>query len=198
MRAMCGIALTLIAHAAMASAQSNGVERTFRALTDRPALPNTDGLSPQQVKDFLGPPAVTQVLRDNRIALSYATPDGPRTVYVGAQAVTTRPSPNRARRSATAASEQRASSPASDVAPAACDGILALGGVRTVTIRAPRSPVFSTPQIRQDPLRLFSPGTELPVVDRGGAWYVVRWQGDLGPQTGYLHCSDATVNGLTH
>jgi len=191
MRAICGIALTLIAQAALASPQSNGAERTFRAMTERPELPATDGLSPQQVKEFLGPPAVTQVLRDKRLALSYATPDGPRTIYVGGQMGAT--SPNPARRSATAASERRPSSSPGQVAPAACDGILALSGVRNITIRAPRSPVFSTPQIRQDPLRLFSPGTGLPVVEASGAWYVVRWQGDRGPQTGYLHCSDATV-----
>ena len=173
---------------AVTAIPASALVRTYQPMVERPDLPNIDGLTPAQVKIFLGPPAYTQVLRDKRLAWSYATPDGERTIYF-------KPESAASQRSKAAASSS--SPPTADIAPDACDGVVALTGVRSITVRSPRSPVFSTPQLRQDALRLFAARTVLPVLELDGPWYVVRWQGDRGPQAGYLHCSDATVYALT-
>jgi hypothetical protein len=152
----------------------------------RPPLPNLDGLTPDEVRDFIGPPFATQVLKDKRLAWSYATPDGVQTVYFRPEGVAdtagTRPAPTPAR-----------PQPAAALPPNGCDGLGARGPVASLMVVMPKTPAFVTPQIRQDAVTTFAPFTTLMSLGTSGAWYLVTFPGGRGPQSAYVHCTDVTV-----
>ena len=152
----------------------------------RPPLPNIDGLTPEEVSDFIGPPFATQVLKDKRLAWSYATPDGVQIVYFRPESATgtagTKPLPAPAR-----------PQPARPLPPNGCEGIVARWPVASVVVVMPKTPAFVTPQIRQDALTTFAPFTTLMSLGTSGAWYLVTFPGARGPQSGYVHCSDVTI-----
>lgn len=151
----------------------------------RPPLPNLDGLTPEEVSDFIGPPFSTQILKDKRLAWSYATPDGVQTVYFRPEGVAgtagTKPAPPGAK-------PQPATLP-----PNGCDGLVARGPVASLVVVMPKTPAFVTPQIRQDAVTTFAPFTTLMSLGTSGAWYLVTFQGGRGPQSAYVHCTDVTV-----
>lgn len=152
----------------------------------RPPLPNIDGLTPEEVSDFLGPPFAIQVLKDKRLAWSYATPDGVQIVYFRPESVTgitgTKPAPAPAR-----------PQPATPLPPNGCQGTVARGPVASLVVVMPRTPAFVTPQIRQDAVTTFAPFTTLLSLGTSGAWYLVTFQGARGPQSAYVHCTDVTI-----
>jgi hypothetical protein len=152
----------------------------------RPPLPNIDGLTPEDVREFLGPPFATQVLKDKRLAWSYATPDGVQVVYFRPESVTgtsgTRPAP-------AAAKPQ----PASSLPPNGCEGIVARGPVASLVVVMPKTPAFVTPQFREDAVTTFPPLTTLMSLGTSGAWYLVTFPGARGPQSAYVHCTDVTI-----
>ena len=156
----------------------------------RPPLPNIDGLTPEDVREFLGPPFAIQMLKDQRLAWSYATPDGVQIVYFKPESATgtagTRPAPARP----PAAPKPQTAPP---MPPSGCDGIVARGPVASLLVVMPKTPAFVTPQIRQDAVTTFAPFTMLRSLGTSGAWYLVTFQGARGPQSGYVHCTDVTV-----
>ena len=168
---------------ARAAANVSGLQ--FAPPATRPPLPNIDGLTPDDVREFLGPPFATQILKDKRLAWSYATPDGVQIVYFKPENAT----------GTTGASPPAAAKPAppSDLPPNGCQGLVARGPVATLVVVMPKTPAFVTPQFRQDAVSTFAPHTTLRSLGTSGAWFVVTFQGARGPQSGYVHCSDVAV-----
>jgi hypothetical protein len=156
--------------------------------SSRPPLPNVDGLTTDQVRLFLGPPSTTQTLRDKRIAWSYATPSGLQTLYFRPATVTggqTSAAPIRSKEPETIAT-------GSALPMNACRGIVAAENIRTIVVVMPQTPVFVTAEIRQEAIATFAPETVLSTTATVGAWYLVKFEGVRGPQSGYVHCSDVT------
>ena len=158
----------------------------FVAPATRPPLPNIDGLTPEEVREFLGPPFAAQVQKDKRLAWSYETPDGIQTVYFRPESAT-----------GTAGSKPAApvATPAAPapLPPNGCQGLIARGPVATVAVVMPKTPAFVTPQIRRDAVFTFAPYTTLKSLGTSGAWFLVTFQGTRGPQSGYVHCTDVTI-----
>jgi hypothetical protein len=179
------------------SADAQGL--SFVPPKERPPLPNIDGLTPDEVREFLGPPFATQVLRDKRLAWSYATPSGVQIVYFRPETVKPAPAgPTTAKPgSARGGRGGAASSPAPDAAtalpPNGCRGIEAIPTLVSVAVVMPRTPAFIKPQMQQDTVTTFEPGTILPTAGTTGAWILVRFTGPRGPQVGYVHCTDVTA-----
>jgi hypothetical protein len=171
-------------------AQSQPPAIQFVPPANRPPLPDIDGLLPEEVSAFIGPPFATQVLKDKRLAWSYATPDGVQVVYFRPESVTGSAGTTKAPARAPAPAKPPAASP---LPPNGCDGIVARGPVASLIVVMPRTPAFVTPQIRQDALTTFAPFTTLMSLGTSGAWYLVTFQGARGPQSGYVHCTDVTV-----
>lgn len=171
-----------------AQSQNAGAERPviqFVPPDTRPPLPNIDGLTPDDVREFLGPPFATQVLKDKRLAWSYNTPDGVQIVYFKPENAT----------GTTGASPPAAAKPVPSptLPPNGCQGLVARGPVATLAVVMPRTPAFVTPQLRPDAVTTFAPHTTLTALGTSGAWFVVTFQGARGPQSGYVHCSDVAV-----
>jgi len=176
------------ASAAPQNADAAGRERRrpqFVPPAARPPLPNIDGMTPDDVRQFIGPPFATQVLKDNRLAWSYATPDGVQIVYFKPENATgtTGPSPPPPTRP----------EPPSALPPNGCQGLVARGPAASLVVVMPKTPAFVTPQIRQDVVTTFAPHTTLTYLGTSGAWFVVTFQGARGPQSGYVHCTDVTI-----
>jgi hypothetical protein len=152
----------------------------------RPPLPNIDGLTPDEVSEFIGPPFATQVLKDKRLAWSYATPDGVQIVYFKPGSATA----TAATRPATSPAKSPAVAP---LPPNGCDGMVARGPVVSLVVVMPKTPAFVTPQIREDAITTFAPFTSLKSLGTSGAWFLVTFPGARGPQSGYVHCTDVTI-----
>ena len=192
------IMVAVIPSAAMPNAQDAGGAQSpkpvpgppaaiqFVAPVTRPPLPNIDGLTPEDVRAFLGPPFATQVQKDKRLAWSYETPDGIQTVYFKPE------SPTGTGGSTPAAPAVKPAQPAG-LPPDGCQGLVARGPVATVAVVMPKTPVFVTPQLRRDAVFTFAPYTTLKSLGTSGAWFLVTFQGARGPQSGYVHCTDVTV-----
>jgi hypothetical protein len=180
-------AIRSVSTVAQSASTSSGERQVpqFAPPDTRPPLPNIDGLTPDDVREFLGPPFATQILKDKRLAWSYATPDGVQIVYFKPENAT----------GTTAASPPAAARPAarSTLPPNGCQGLVARGPVATLVVVMPKTPAFVTPQFRQDAVSTFAPHTTLSSLGTSGAWFVVTFQGARGPQSGYVHCSDVTV-----
>ena len=181
----------------LAAASADAQALSFVPPKVRPPLPNIDGLTPDEVREFLGPPFATQVLRDKRLAWSYATPSGVQIVYFRPESVKPPPAaPASKPGSARGGRGRAASSPTPDAAalPAdGCRGIEAIPTLVSVAVVMPRTPAFITPQMQQGTLTMFEPGTILPTAGTTGAWILVRFTGPRGPQVGYVHCTDVTA-----
>lgn len=152
----------------------------------RPPLPNLDGLTPEDVSEFIGPPFAAQVLKDKRLAWSYATPDGVQTVYFRPEGV----AGTAGTRAAPVPAKPKSTTP---LPPNGCEGIVARGPVASLMVLMPKTPAFVTPQIRQDAVTTFAPFTTLTSLGTSGAWYLVTFPGGRGPQSAYVHCTDVTV-----
>jgi hypothetical protein len=155
----------------------NSVKPTTSVAPPSPgALPNVDGLTAEQVQEFLGSPSDIQVRKNGITIWTYGTPNGAQNVYF-----------KKGIASMSASAPARPASASSRNA-GACGEADAL--VRQLRVRATGTPAFADPRMRPDPLVTFSAGTMLPVVERAGAWYQVQF-GDrrYGTRVGYVHCS---------
>ena len=169
-----------------APASSQQPPEQFVPPESRPPLPNIDGLTPEEVREFVGPPFATQVLKDKRLAWSYNTPDGVQVVYF-------RPEDAKGAAGAKPAPPQARPKAPSSLPPNGCQGIVARGPVASLVVVMPKTPAFVTPQIRRDAVTTFAPFTTLMSLGTSGAWYLVTFQGARGPQSAYVHCTDVTV-----
>ena len=182
----------------LAAPSADAQEPSFVPPKVRPPLPNIDGLTPDEVRDFLGPPFATQVLRDKRLAWSYATPDGIQVVYFRPDGATPQ-GRGRATGRRGSAGEGRAAAPRGPASvdtglpPNGCRGLTAIETLASIAVVMPRTPAFIKPQMQQDTVTTFEPGTILPTAGTAGAWILVRFTGPRGPQVGYVHCTDVTA-----